>query len=423
MEIKQICESYFNCFSELKNYENNDAQVTALAVLKLFSFPIVFIPVGFALVYGCALLAERIKEILEPSSQAQTVNNVALDKLGVQSTGTGKDTPQEQIPTTAATTVVNATTDNSNSSICCPKHYEPYYQKTPKKFTEKIWQSSDYTPKEKDLLFENAFRVYQEPETGHLLRENDWVSDTITVNYLKWLTTKNPTFSSIPLLMHQLKDKTLEQDMERTILSVLPANIDQGPRIYGHPLEVNGNHRTAFIIDMDNHTVEYFNSFGGDITAKKPLEALTNALSTKYGVQFCYHNRTKKGLCLQPDGYQCGIWAGKLVKERFEQGISFDPRSCKKFDIAQYRKEVYAKAYKINFFNHVGAHRLASYLENAFPGADYPFHLEQQIEIELPRQRLIDITYPYVQWGKENKIPPIMESLFQEAVKLYGNST
>ncbi|HEY4832965.1 MAG TPA: Ulp1 family isopeptidase, partial [Waddliaceae bacterium] len=332
MEIKEICGSYFNCFSELKNYEKNDAQVTAFAVLKIFSFPTVFIPVGFGIAYGLALLVDHIKKIFDLSPQDQKISNIAKEQLGVQ------DMSQEQ-----TTSQVNIDTSKA-STPNCPKHLELFYQQTPKKFTEKIWNSSDYTSDEKMLLLEVAKPVYQD-ENGRPMTKTDWVFGMTTLDYFKWLATTNPTFSPIPYRNAQFEETTLEEEMDK-ILSVLPATIDQGPRIYGHPLRVNGNHRTAFIIDMDYQTVEYFNSFGEDNQAKKPLKALASALFKKYGVAFNYHHRTKN-ICLQSDTYQCGIWACKLIEERRKQGISFNPADCKNFDISQFRIEVFAKVYEV----------------------------------------------------------------------------
>jgi hypothetical protein len=395
--VKTICESYFNCFSEIKNYKENDARVNAFAVLKILSIATVIVPLGFGIAYGLGLLVGRIQKNFSSLTQKQAVNTIAQESLKIS-----------PIPTLKQ---VKISVQN------CPEWFKPFYQKTPTKFTEKIWQSNDYTEVEKTLLFGAAKSVYQNQKTAELLSNTGWVSDTITVEYLKWLSLNNPTFSSIPCQNSQLVEKTLENEMEEKIISILPTSIDQGPRIYGHPLQVGGNHRTAFVIDMDNHTVEYFNSFGNDIRAEKPLQALKKALSKKYKVAFSYQHRTAN-IRLQPDTYQCGIWACKLVEERFKLGINFNPASCKKSDIAEYRRKVFAKVYEIQFFKDVGANRYSNYLDS-FLEDDQAIKIDAMIDCSLAPKQSIDIIFPLIQFGKENKIPSLLKNLTDQAVGIF----
>ncbi len=299
-----------------------------------------------------------------------------------------------------------------------------------KKFRDEVLSSNNYSPDEKRKFGRAAEKAYM--DNGRVVCEEDLVTSTVTIDYLNDLAMSQTHFSTIPSRMGEFKDKHFERDVEEVVGS-LPLDITEGPRIYGHALSVNDNHQTGFIIDMDHHTVEYFNSFGGDRTVEKDLKALAQALGKKYGVAFQYHHRTAK-VGLQSNGYDCGIWTPKLIEERVKQGIDFDPATLKKFDIASYRDEVYAKVHRLYFFRDVGEARYESLLmQNADPTVAHEEQVREyhafsdKIDDQLVTQGHFKMNENqkmskwffaiYAEWGKgaETEMPAVLREAVEKA--------
>ncbi len=60
MKTSDVCKNYFNGFHDIYNYKDNDHKTNVLAVLKIFSYFTVVMPLGFAAVYGAACLCGRV---------------------------------------------------------------------------------------------------------------------------------------------------------------------------------------------------------------------------------------------------------------------------------------------------------------------------------------------------------------------------
>jgi hypothetical protein len=193
--------------------------------------------------------------------------------------------------------------------------------------------------------------------------------DTHTIDYLKELSIQHPNFSTIPGWQCQIVAENCEHKLSQ-LVNLLPSTIDDGPSIFGHALQVNGNHRTLFIIDREHRTVEYYNSFGSDSVAKKPMNKLVQLLSAKYQLPFTYEHKTEN-CCLQPDSYQCGVWPCKLTEERLKQGKNFNPRGCRNFDIAAYRKPFYAQVYVHHVYSRIGLIKLYDYIKQISTDPDH----------------------------------------------------
>lgn len=286
-----------------------------------------------------------------------------------------------------------------------------------KDFIRNIWKNPYYTPAERELLVNTARDVYV--ENGEVVSPNEWVNAETSLAYLADLAVRHRNFSPIPGRLHQYEDTTLASDIP-AILAALPENINKaGPRIYGHTLRQGGNHRTAFIVDLDNRRVEFFNSFGNDRGIGEPLRTLAANLSEKYGVNFTYQHTTA-GKGVQRDGYQCGIWSCKLLEERVEKGNDFNVEILKGFPIADFRTGVFAKAHITLFFRKVGDLRFKEYLKK-LPDTDGvdPNKLKEKIgEIILERNPSANVFATLHEslrkWGT-NQMPPEMGELIEEA--------
>jgi hypothetical protein len=62
MELQALARNYFKGFHEIWNYQKNCAQLNALNLLKMFSYFILAIPVGYVAVYAAASLYGRISK-------------------------------------------------------------------------------------------------------------------------------------------------------------------------------------------------------------------------------------------------------------------------------------------------------------------------------------------------------------------------
>jgi hypothetical protein len=244
---------------------------------------------------------------------------------------------------------INENVKFSNDNLKCPEKFAPFYARAPKEFTTKILNSPLYTKKEKEQLFPIAKEVYAD-EYNKVITRQSWVPDSTTMGYLSSLSTTYPHFHTLPVPGHtwsQFDERSLTfSQIERG----LPKERSPLPSVYAHAVRVNGNHRTAFLIDFENQTVEYYNSFGKDCQA---VRELVKGLSNKYGVTFTYQHKTE-GICLQQDGYECGIWSCKLIEERLKKGKDFNPKECINFDIAGYRTKVLSSLFELSFYRNVG---------------------------------------------------------------------
>lgn len=335
-----------------------------------------------------------------------------------------KSTPIKPPPVSSSSAL--KTNEAKTKAYVIPKNIDPQlYNKLDKRFIGEILDSNSYSSAEKDMLFDRAALDAYTKE-GRILGPTDWTDEiAITIPYLKLFAFNNRNFSPIKS-DHQFEDNNLEQNIG-ALLSYLPSKIDKGPRVYGQPLRISGNHRTAFVIDMNNKTVEYFNSFGEDTKAKAPLTALAKALTQKYGVTFNYHHRTPN-IRLQPDIYQCGIWTDELIEERFKQGKNFNPATLRNFNIAQYRSKVQAEVHQFYFFREVGRARLDTYVRQNIDGAGSKDELalkadalnEKACELaeekfERPFLEIMDLIC--IEWarGPQNQVPELVKNLVQEA--------
>lgn len=296
---------------------------------------------------------------------------------------------------------------------------KPFFKLTPKKFVNRVADSEAYTDEEKTNLVKSTNVYSQDNKPVH---RKTLLYDSTIINYLNGLSVKNPTFRIIPAFDTQntqsdFEDKFLKNELD-DIVAGLPKNLD-GPTLFAHPIRLNGNHHTTLVIDIENGSVEYYNSFGSDSRVKKNLLELEKKLSIQYEKPFTYRHATKN-TCLQKDSYQCGVWTCKFVEERIKQGPSFDPSQCNN-DVSQYRKHVYSTVYKFDFYNRVGMDRFNKLQENLIPNynnlrsrTDGLFH-----NLYLtPMDTALEGNYLplYYEWCKTGNVPDKLLTLLQETI-------
>lgn len=239
------------------------------------------------------------------------------------------------------------------------KEYPEY-----KTFANEVLNSPKYTEEEKRTFFGYAKSVYE--LDGKLIGPTDWLDQSITIDALNALEQyTNPFYNVIDVGVVQF---VAEDFKPESVTKVLPNEIPFDGGIYGTAMQVNGNHRTAFIIDFNKKTVEYFNSFGDDSKTEAPLRALAKELETKYNVPFNYEHRTD-GAHFQKDGYQCGVWAYILIKDRAASSVKFSTERYEDFPIAQARKEMLLQVLKYRFYTEIGRQRLTAYVKTNYPDA------------------------------------------------------
>lgn len=230
------------------------------------------------------------------------------------------------------------------------------------KYAKTVLNSSHYTEEEKNQFLETAKTVY-ESETFELIQPTDWIDQSITTSGMKYLENIYPHFKT--LNDNQLDAKDFNATTVSSIMANFPETLPMEPLIYGQAIRVGGGHRTSYIVDFKNKTVEYFNSFGDDGRVKNRLPQLAQALTIKYGATFKYLHRTETGR-FQKDKYQCGAWACKLIEDRIKLNDNFTTRGYEDFDIAGYRKQLYLNALEYKFFHGIGAKRMTDYLKKEY---------------------------------------------------------
>lgn len=91
-------------------------------------------------------------------------------------------------------------------------------------------------------------------------------------------------------------------------------------------MSVSGNHWVMVYIDHQRKTVEYFDSkstYGDQSLVQTGLQETANFLGVYLGG--AYQVIRKVNRSLQPDGYQCGVWAMYFLKQRVENPhLNFD---------------------------------------------------------------------------------------------------
>lgn len=79
MTVSDVCKSYFNGFQECFNLKNQTTTTNTLAVLKVLSYLVIVIPLGFAAVYGSVSLCNRVSKKEDLSSLDQDINEKAKE--------------------------------------------------------------------------------------------------------------------------------------------------------------------------------------------------------------------------------------------------------------------------------------------------------------------------------------------------------
>jgi hypothetical protein len=296
-------------------------------------------------------------------------------------------------------------------SLACPKEDLKYYEKAPKAFRDKILASTQFDNEEKKFLFETAAFLYPDNLNG-----NEWINCNVSMQYLGYFSMKHPElhFSTIRFFDSQFIDKNGTRNPGQPVLSddiILDQIVEtcQGFSLFGHCLELNENHRTAFFIDLENNTVEFYNSFGSDHSMEKTFQKLANKLSQKHGRQFKYLHKTKD-LKLQPDTYQCGIWAPTLIVEIAKQGKDFNPATMKGFGIKTKRNTLFDSVFKDRFYCAVGNKRLIKFLEaQGKNSVTHPIWDVKELGYESLRSTLL------YEWGKTGTMPEALLRLIEES--------
>lgn len=89
---------------------------------------------------------------------------------------------------------------------------------------------------------------------------------------------------------------------------------------------VSGNHWVMVYIDHQRKTVEYFDSkstYGNQALIQTSLQETANYLNASMGGSYQVVRKVNRSL--QPDGYQCGVWAMYFLKQRVENpNLNFD---------------------------------------------------------------------------------------------------
>lgn len=231
-----------------------------------------------------------------------------------------------------------------------------------KKFADKVLNSPHYSDTEKKFFLQQATSIYK--SGNRLIQPTEWIDQTTTVRALHELENQCSDFKVIGFGDSQAAAENLNPIV---LMSYFPPELPKGSEafIYSIPLQVNGNHRTAFIVDFKNKSVEYFNSFGDDSVAKPVLEELAQVLRERYGVPFSYDHKTKTKI-VQKNGYDCGAWSYIFIVDRVKLKENFSIDNYEKFPIADYRKEMFLTALKYLFHAQIGQAKMVNYIKTNY---------------------------------------------------------
>lgn len=98
MEAANYCANYFRGFHEIYNYKINDTSTNACALLKIFSYIFIPIPLGVLAVYGLATLYGRVSKIQDLSFQDKNIQEIVKTNLPTQNTQDSSSKPVEEQP-------------------------------------------------------------------------------------------------------------------------------------------------------------------------------------------------------------------------------------------------------------------------------------------------------------------------------------
>lgn len=272
MNVKSICESYFNGFKELGNFQDNDKAANALAILKIISYFTVFILLGFAVAYGAASLCGRVRKKQDLSPIDHTLSNQAQTILAVKSKDSSQEVP-EALPSIPAKILEHLNFGGKKwiSNIQLFHYFTCLKANYPELFL--------HHPKRVYVCKANASKNEKQIEEA-ILTDGHFVTEECL--HPPWANCK-----------------------EQNILA--------------YPLNVSGNHWTLVVIDRKKRTLEYYDSkknYGNYSEIVNRLEHFAQFLSAKDPEKSPYTFISKINKTLQLDSYQCGIWVAYFLEAR-----------------------------------------------------------------------------------------------------------
>jgi hypothetical protein len=186
----------------------------------------------------------------------------------------------------------------------------------------------------------------------------DKLLDSSLIDYIEWLGQQNKTLF-IPPRQDNEKGRgqyVISPRGENGKTSITDAilldagfrkdSIKTNARIFAYPLHVSGNHWTLVLMDRDQRTVEYYDSFsqfGNHDEIVQHLQGLTATLSKEDPGPKPYTFKRQITKAIQNDNYQCGPWTLYFLEHRLKDpSVDFNTLDRHKRDgiIKDYRAKV-----------------------------------------------------------------------------------
>lgn len=123
LTVQEICSSYFKGFHEVIEFPRNGVFKNVLAIMKIASYALIVMPLGYGIIWGVASLTERVCKKSEPTvkkkqveNKAQTiVNPIQIEESKIVRNYTGDPTSQEKAQ-------MQATLEEGKLTIAFPKY-------------------------------------------------------------------------------------------------------------------------------------------------------------------------------------------------------------------------------------------------------------------------------------------------------------
>lgn len=260
-----------------------------------------------------------------------------IEKLSSQ------QTPVSRLPTAPLSQTTTQSTSPSNPSEAPPKTIKKPQIIESQSKVKKIKTPSKNGPvlptRQRELTPEEQ-EIKRNIETTSPYKEivenkAQWFQDTHIMEYFAYLGGQYPHVS-VPKPSDNMGIPFVD-NIERWVMKDRDRNPNKDASAFC--LNLGNSHWTFVYIDHKKKTVEYYNSFGNDHSARESLQ--------KIAAQLNYRYINKVTTSLQNDAYQCGPWTCYFFENRVKNpDIDFNKMKNPSAEIANYRKTTVEKIIK-----------------------------------------------------------------------------
>lgn len=370
----EVCHScFYSPWEAVKSLGENDFKTNATALEIFASYLTILAELAVGITYRIASGINWLFEKFSKNTGTPQINSVAQS--------TFKDSTNAKKNDNNSTSSLITTNQVNRAGPTLTNNEQGIFLDIPKFITEAL-NSPDYTAEEKKEVIA--------PMVSQRYTSTDFLGDDISMGYLNSLSLKHPNVRTIPGKSDQFNldsDEQIRESLDH-IINSLPDSLPmkEEPYLYVHILG-SFRHRVGFVIDLQNKTVEFYESLIGNSRGDEFLKELTVRLTTKYKTQLgkdnCFeyifvtqehvkptteNTPVKREVKLQTTPYACAVWCCKLIEARITNKNYIECSNYIRknyvggYDMGVHRPEVYQKSLEFAFYKGIGDRRIAAKL-------------------------------------------------------------